>query len=158
MIDRMNAQAAKKLRDPLRRETMVEIRELKRFVKFIALTLITSMILFVAASSGPLSHLPTIIMPNERYFSQVRNHELLLGFSGFVIALVAGTFLQQKFWTSASAAIFGGGIYYVAAQAGDAGPVSELLDGLPEFFLNYLFAGVCVVLAFLGAAKVWRKS
>lgn len=131
---------------------------MKRFAKFVGLTLVTSVMLFAVASIGPLSHLPTVIVPNAGYFAQVRNHELLLGFSGFVIALVSGAFLQQRFLTSAVTAVLAGGIYYVSTQAGDVGQLSELLEGLMEFFGHYLLAGTGVVLAFLTAAKMWKKS
>ena len=128
-------------------------RSRQRIAKFIALTLLTTVTLFAATSVGPLSHLPSVNIANEAYFIQVRNHEILLGLSGFVVALIAGSLFRVGLIKTIVTAILAGAFYYVWSQAGDVDQVSELRDGLLGFLIHYLLAGACVVIALLGAKK-----
>lgn len=122
--------------------------------KFIALLLIITTALFVVASIGPLSHLPTVVMPNDAYLTQLRNHELLLGLSGFIVALAAAKLLRLRLRVAVFAGILAGAAYYIVAQGGDANSISGLFEDLMEFYVHFLLAGACVVLAVLGAKRL----
>jgi len=129
-------------------------RMLQRTAKLIALVLLTTVTLFAVTSIGPLSHLPSFNVVNEAYLIQVRNHEILLGLSGFVAALLAGSLFREGILTSVVTAILAGVFYYAWSQAGDVRQLSEFLEGLLDFSIHYLLAGACVVIAFLGAKKL----
>ena len=56
----------------------------KDLAKILGLVLVVPFILGVASVFGPLSRLPTVFEVNEDYFVILRNHELYLGFTGFL--------------------------------------------------------------------------
>ena len=127
-------------------------------VKTSGLVITTWVALAIAAAFGPISQLPMAVEFNEGYFSAVRVHELLLGFVGFLCALLANLFVKTKIWLAGLAAFLAGTLFYTATQAGDPGFMSYLLKGLIEFHSHYLISGTVVVIIYIALARLLKSA
>lgn len=128
------------------------------FVKTTGLVIITWVTLGIAAAYGPISQLPTAVVIDENYFSVVRNHELLLGFIGFMTALLANLFVKTKIWLACLAAFLAGTLFYTATQAGDPDFISYLLDNVVEFHSHYLISGAAAAIIFVAITKLFKGA
>lgn len=128
------------------------------FFKTTGLVIITWIALGIAAAYGPISQLPTAVVINENYFSVVRNHELLLGFVGFMIALLTNLFVKTKIWLACLAAFIAGTLFYTATQVGDPDFMSYLIGNVVEFHSHYLISGAAAAIIFVAITKLLKGT
>ncbi len=105
---------------------------------------------------GPLGNLPTTFAVSDGYLVLARNHELYLGFVGFLSAYLANIWVRASNYLVILGATIGGSLTFVLSQASDPEFFSYFAVVFAGFHSHYLASGLIVVLTFV-ALKHWSS-